>query len=287
MRTCCECGLAQIRGWNLEFVDNLYDYYSGWSNQEVEQAYNEVNAARYRAVLAEFSKKVLGRRLLDVGCGVGHFVQTANESGWQAEGIDLAEGAIDLAAQRELPCRRQDFFSSSLDDLQFDVITMWEFIEHVPSPGRFIARAEELLSPGGIIYLTTPNVHSVTRRLSSQHWPVFHPEHLSYFSPESLARVVSDACELTIFELRSANVSFSPVVRHLGDALSRVRKSDAQGDQTIKKRKKDTTRLSPEQRLRRVIAKSAMLSIAQRTVNRVLSAAHAGDTLVMTLHRPL
>ncbi len=82
-----------------------------------------------------------GRRLLDIGCGKGQFVGVAREVGWDAWGVEFDEGAVETARH----AGSQTVFAGSLDhpDLPavFDVITLWDVIEHLQDPRGVLAQA--------------------------------------------------------------------------------------------------------------------------------------------------
>jgi len=82
---------------------------------------------------------------------------------------------------------------------QYDMVTMWDVIEHVPNPSAYIKRAAELLRPGGVIALATPDVQSIPAKLTGKRWVGYKlsEEHIYYFSKQTL----SDALESAGFEV--------------------------------------------------------------------------------------
>ena len=70
---------------------------------------------------------------------------------------------------------------------------MIDFIEHTPKPREAVARAYDLLAPGGVICLVTPDIHSLTARLAGKRWWHLRPGHLAYFSKRSLAALLAGA----------------------------------------------------------------------------------------------
>jgi SAM-dependent methyltransferase len=84
----------------------------------------------------------------------------------------------------------------------FDLVTLWDVVEHVPDPRALLARVHELLKPGGALVLETQNVDSSFARLLGPKWQHYkHDEHLYHFSPATLRRLLAgagfDVVELT------------------------------------------------------------------------------------------
>ncbi|MBF0289909.1 MAG: class I SAM-dependent methyltransferase [SAR324 cluster bacterium] len=127
-------------------------------------------------------------KLLDVGCAEGLLVKTALARGWDAYGIDISEFAIDEARQ-SLGDRVCVGILESSPFLQgtFDAIFLSDMIEHVHDPQSVLTHVTELLKDQGHLFIETPNVSGMLRKLMGHRWPHYHvPEHLVYFSPKNL-----------------------------------------------------------------------------------------------------
>lgn len=127
-------------------------------------------------------------RLLDIGCGKGHFLAAARELGWEVSGIDSSESAAASARQLYgLQILVGDVADEAIPGAPFDAITMWHVLEHVPDPTLVVARARELLRPGGRLVVSVPNVASLQARVFGRHW--FHLDrqrHVFHFTPRAL-----------------------------------------------------------------------------------------------------
>ncbi len=277
LRRCRRCTHGFLSHQPEHFESERYEYYRSLLTQPRALRQTELNARRYRELLASWGAQVRGRRLLDVGCGDGHLVAVANESGWSARGIDMAEGAIEVARAWGIPCARLDFFDRSLDEERFDVIYMSELVEHVPTPGSFLGRAESLLAPGGLVYLTTPNFDALARRALGGAWANIHFEHLGYFNQRSLETLVNKATHLRI-EVSSRNVALPSIVRGLRARVLPRAGTHGQADAGAAGATRDA-----DQVLRRRIYGSPALLAGMRVANGLASALRLGDTLVATL----
>jgi 2-polyprenyl-3-methyl-5-hydroxy-6-metoxy-1,4-benzoquinol methylase len=135
-----------------------------------------------------------GRRLLDVGCGKGQFVRVAREEGWDAWGVELDEGAC-AYAHRELGLNTVLHGSLGHPDLsgRFDVITLWDVIEHVDDPVGILTDVARHLSDNGVVAIRTANIRSWTFDRHRSRWWAFGSDHRFYFSPQSLAAAMRAA----------------------------------------------------------------------------------------------
>ena len=140
-----------------------------------------------------------GARLLDVGANLGQFVSCANAHGYDAAGIELSPAAVRLAQATlgdsvKVGSIYDDLPFSGSSDGRFDAITMFDVIEHLPDPGLALRRVRALLSPGGRLFLTTPDLGSPYARLMGAHWHHLDLEqHISLFSAANLTRLLAGA----------------------------------------------------------------------------------------------
>jgi 2-polyprenyl-3-methyl-5-hydroxy-6-metoxy-1,4-benzoquinol methylase len=107
--------------------------------------------------------------LLDVGCSTGIFLRAARDAGWQVSGIDVSAGAVYHARN----AHKLDAHVRTLEDCDFspstfDVVTMFDSIEHVPQPVEALRVAHRILKDDGLLVITTPNVDGLFPRLTYQ-----------------------------------------------------------------------------------------------------------------------
>lgn len=204
---CGSCEAIFLGKYSNFFDAKLYDYYADDVGKTKSQIYNPLVNKSYSKVLQLLSAYGNLKSILDVGCGNGGFVDFVMAQGYQIRGIDLSESAVSIARGFNLPVSKTDFFSNELENSSFDCITMFEVIEHVPKTFEFLKRAEQLLRPGGLLYLTTPNFNSVDRKLLGKGWKVFHPEHLTYFTSKSLINSVKENTQFEVLYVETRNIS--------------------------------------------------------------------------------
>jgi 2-polyprenyl-3-methyl-5-hydroxy-6-metoxy-1,4-benzoquinol methylase len=141
-------------------------------------------------------------RYLDVGCSTGFVVEAAQRRGWHAVGVDLNPSAVQFGRDRGLDLRVAAVEDESFEPGSFDAISLFDVLEHLPSPAPIVDRCARLLKRGGILFLYVPNYDSASRLLmqGDAHfiWPTHH---LNYYTPvtirDFLARHSLDTIWLT------------------------------------------------------------------------------------------
>lgn len=135
-------------------------------------------------------------KLLDVGCAAGFFLSEADKNGWAVQGLDVSSFAVQYAKERFGFDVQQGSFTELPYPLgEYDAVTMWDVIEHVPDPKSYIQRAASLLRSGGIFALATPDVDSLPARLTGKRWVGYKlsEEHVYYFSADTLSKMLDEA----------------------------------------------------------------------------------------------
>ena len=281
LHKCLKCGTVFLGGYSDGFVQELYDYYDKYTNLEKEDVFNPITTTRCQELLRWFSRFGTGREVLDVGCGLGQFVEVANRSGWIAEGLEVSKGAVNFARRQGFPVQDQDFLSGEIEPDSFDLVTLFEVIEHVPNPAEFLHRAGEVVRPGGLVYLTTPNFASVDRFLLGEDWKVIGSEHLSYFTPRTLKALVRNTIQFEILHFETRNVSIAALRKLSCDLFSHPTPAvDSHVDLKV-----DCDLERQTQDFRRLMSSSTLIGLAKRFVNGLLNVAGLGVTITMLLRR--
>ncbi|NUQ60887.1 MAG: class I SAM-dependent methyltransferase [Pirellulales bacterium] len=136
-----------------------------------------------------------GGRLLDFGCGAGSFLRRMHEEGWQVTGLDASSAVVERIRNQMGLCA----FAGSLPHPEllpqsFDVITMWQALEHVHRPLDVLRAARQLLAPCGRLVIAVPNLESrAFRRFGPDWFGLDLPRHLIHFTPSTLRRMVEQA----------------------------------------------------------------------------------------------
>lgn len=201
---CCEC-LTQFM--NPQYCDehqsNLYDGYSGITESiEVTNDLIEAHLNCHQLHFNEIEKYVKPSKILAFGCGNGLEIQVARERGWEVEGFDIDEDSIlKLRDRYHSTIHTGNFFNLKLIEKSFDCIYLDQVLEHLKSPGCYLAEFSRLLKPDGILFLASPNIRSISsiwktllgrlglKRRRCKHYDTWH--HLFYFNPKSLSALLT------------------------------------------------------------------------------------------------
>lgn len=149
---------------------------------------------------------------MDVGCGTGEFLGYLQQTrGWNLYGLEPIKAAAQIADERtNLPIINTTFENlSDFDDQTFDVITMWEVIEHLYNPILALKKASTLLKPGGILIMSTPNLSAIDRSIFGKYWAGYDlPRHLFLF-PSSTLESICNSFNLTLIQRICLGGSFT------------------------------------------------------------------------------
>ena len=197
---CKGCGVNQTLP--LPDLAELSQYYPlpYYPTGYVSEKYYQSHIARFQLAKIKIIQAFAQTgRLLDIGCGVGHFIRTALNQGYKAECVEFSETAAAVGRERwNLQIVSGDFLSSQFMPESFDIITLWQVFEHLREPRSVLCKIYKLLKPNGLLVIAVPNFASVQARVFRNRW--YHldvPRHLFHYSPESLVKIL-DTCNLHV-----------------------------------------------------------------------------------------
>ena len=157
--------ILRCRDCNHVFSSFVADpHYDGFWSEGVEGSDHFYwKTARAKMYQDFFRRFLAGRsgRLLDMGCGLGFFLKAmAPYATWDGYGCEISPVAVRYAREtlglNNVICGRLD--EADLPPQFFDIITMWDVIDHIPRPDPVLRRCHALLREGGICFIRTPNV---------------------------------------------------------------------------------------------------------------------------------
>lgn len=193
---CGRCSLVYVNpSLKEDFIRQVYKHQSYTdilaALAEPSDAYRRERFGKERVAIVDRFLPRHGRdglRLLDIGCATGFFVHEAQQAGWVASGIESNPYAAEFARRNGLDVRNETIEETTFAPGTFDVVTLFEVIEHVRRPMDILRKAFALLKPGGMVFLYTPNFESAERMFlgNAAHY-VWGSNHLSYFTADTLA----------------------------------------------------------------------------------------------------
>jgi SAM-dependent methyltransferase len=127
-------------------------------------------------------------RLLDVGCATGIFLQGIRNCGnWEPYGVEINEHAAHIAQEHGLDVRLGTLERAGFADEFFDVVTLWDVLEHLHDPAGSLREIYRILKPDGLVVIRVPNASSWDSRLFGRYWAGLDaPRHLYVFTPKTL-----------------------------------------------------------------------------------------------------
>lgn len=185
---CLDCGLlfqwprpeaAALAGAYAEVVDPLY------------MAEKENRLLTFRGVLRHLGPGA-GRRLLDVGAYCGYFLEAARQGGFRAEGLELSRWAAEHARAQGFQVHAETLEERARSGERYQVLTMWDVVEHFADPRAELRAAFRLLQPGGRLWLSTIDAGSLLARLLGARWPWLMDMHLYYFDRANLSALLEE-----------------------------------------------------------------------------------------------
>jgi 2-polyprenyl-3-methyl-5-hydroxy-6-metoxy-1,4-benzoquinol methylase len=177
------------------------------SPEKLEGDYSDV---RFQRELRLFRSFCPSGSILDVGCSSGAFLYQLNKRhpyDYEICGTDVSGPPLDYAAKMGVPVIKENFPRHSFEK-QFDAVTFWAVMEHLFEPQSFLKKAASVLKPGGLCFILVPNMRSLAVRMLGAKYRYIYPEHLNYFTPETLSKFA--AREFAVRHLKSTH--FNPLV---------------------------------------------------------------------------
>jgi cyclopropane fatty-acyl-phospholipid synthase-like methyltransferase len=158
------------------------------------------------------------RRLFEIGCAYGIFLDLARDRFESVSGIDISTDAVSYAREHfGVDARAGDLLQMTPDRAGYDTVCLWDTVEHLAHPDRYIQRIAEHMPAGAVLALTTGDISSLNARLRRERWRLIHPPtHLHYFSRRSMERM------LDRFGFEVVHVEHSGNSRRLGSIIDGV-----------------------------------------------------------------
>jgi len=181
-----------------EEITALYSeqYYKAWgiSGPSENDVSKQMKIDTFQLRLNQIQKHVKSGKVLDIGCATGFFLEAAQSRGFDPYGIEFSEYSSKFAKKK---FGENAIFNGKLEDCDFpeamfDVITMFDLIEHVRVPTDILAKAAKLLKPDGIIMITTPHSKSRSNKMMGTRWTHYKKEHFFYFDKTSLDYIAKE-----------------------------------------------------------------------------------------------
>lgn len=194
----------------------LTDYYSknffhdsgskhGFSNYETESKNLQKTFKQHIEILRKYQNN---GNLLDIGCATGTFMEEAVKY-WQVYGVEISSYASGVAKQKKLKVFTGKLEESPYKKQKFNIVTLWDTIEHLPDPLATMGLIFQMTEPDGIIALTTGDIGSRLSKVSGRFWHLYNiPQHLSFFNRKTITHLLSKS-GFKVKEITYPDVNFT------------------------------------------------------------------------------
>ena len=188
---CRNCHLVYMNP--IEKVSKTNEYYHNAKNSHaptIRDSYLRTAKSQMNLI----RKHANGTNLLDIGCAHGFFLFAAAQAGYKTKGIEISQDAA-AYAKREfgLNVEAKAFEDLRFPENHFDVVTLWQVLEHVPYPLAVLREVHRILKPKGLVAVSTPNIEGTPSRLLKKKWWDIKRLHVNQFSTDTLADIVRSA----------------------------------------------------------------------------------------------
>jgi 2-polyprenyl-3-methyl-5-hydroxy-6-metoxy-1,4-benzoquinol methylase len=254
---CADCNFIFSR--KIPTNEELNNYYE---NYGVNQYISPLTIKRYNELLDKFEKFRKTNKILDVGCGIGHFLEEAKKRGWEVYGTELSEKQAEITSSKGIKTFKGVLSAEDFSIQMFDVVTSFEVIEHINNPIQELKILNRIVRNGGVVYITTPNFNSLLRfKLKAAYNIITYPEHLSYYTTKTLEKVFNKS-------------GFKKVkIETTGISVTRFKTSNGTSNQKI------ISFHSDDEKIRQKIDAKLYLKFFKKIINNSLTLLGKGDTI--------
>ncbi len=182
---CAVCGLVYV---NPRLVDHLDGQVCSGTAEMGDESLSSAQINRLLTELKRLEKFRSANKILEIGPGKGWFLEQALKLGWEVWAVEVNTKALirlqKIGVRRVLSVSAESF---QVPEGHFDVIRMWDVIEHLPSPMSALRLSHRALRNGGLIRLSTTNFASLSRMVNGPEWVYINgADHITLFEPETI-----------------------------------------------------------------------------------------------------
>lgn len=211
---CKNCSMVYASPIEEQFITgDFYDQLANPFYLSPDKLQSDYAPVRFDRELKLFRRFCPSGSVLDVGCSTGAFLyQLQHRFGkaYQTLGIDVSGPAVDHAEQRGVPVLREPYLTANFNGRQFSAVTFWAVIEHLANPRNFLLKTASILEPNGFCFVLVPNFRSLAVRILGPKYRYIFPQHVNYFTLQTLERLVATQGDFKI--VHRCSTHFNPLV---------------------------------------------------------------------------
>ena len=189
--TCNTCSFHFIPPYYRKKIE-----YTQYKNADVTAAVragnNWIKIQRHKLRFKFIQKFIKSGKLFDLGAGWGHFMLAGKELGYDVYGVEISEQPfLYCVNDLKLPVDHIDFFEMD-ESKKFDLITMWDVLEHIDKANDFLAKCSKLTKPGGYLFLQVPQIDSYFAERHKDNWKMMGLDHVNYFGKDTIRKILAN-----------------------------------------------------------------------------------------------
>jgi 2-polyprenyl-3-methyl-5-hydroxy-6-metoxy-1,4-benzoquinol methylase len=138
-----------------------------------------------------------GGSILDIGTAGGAFLEAANKYGYNAVGLEPSKYLVEQGKKRGLNILQGTIDTNTLEPCSFDMVCLWDVIEHLTDPRQALEKIRSLLKPDGTLLINFPDIGTWQAKLAGKRFWWILSVHLHHFTRDTITKI----CECTGFEV--------------------------------------------------------------------------------------
>lgn len=254
---CSSCGFVFCK--RIPTDEELIKYYEGYGRNDY---LSPLTIKRYNELLDNFEPYRKTNNILDVGCGIGYFLEVAKQRGWNVYGTEYTDAAIEICEAKGIQMKKGILDALDYEKIEFDIVTSFEVIEHIYNPIDELKNIQKVLRKDGVFYFTTPNFNAIERFLLGASYPeICYPEHLSYYTKTTVHKLL-EANDLEKKYLITSGISITAIRNHFS-----------------KKKEKSISNTSTDDIIRTALEVGSGMQWVKFVVNKFLDTLGIGNSL--------
>ncbi len=187
---CLNCDFVFIPSYYRQQI-NYVEYKNEDSLKAVIEGNDWLKIQRHKLRYKTIQKYCSKGKLFDLGVGWGHFLETGRLLGYEVAGIEMAKIPFTYAKDYlKLPVECVDFFDYNQKNNYYDIITMWDVLEHIDNCDKAIEKCALMLKQGGFIVLQVPQIDSYIAKKQKESWQAMGLDHVNYFSKKTITNLL-------------------------------------------------------------------------------------------------
>ena len=246
--------------------------------REVARANLWIKMQRHRLRFRLIRKYRKAGALYDIGCGFGHFLLTGKELGYSVKGVEMSRANIAFVRDELGIDVEENNFLNVREDKEYDIMTLWDVLEHIDDGDHIVQKAFRMLKAGGYLFIQVPQIDSVLARLLKEKWSMLSLDHVNYFSKKTMARLLSQ--HGFVVKRMKSSIELKHILLYVVLPFLK-RKQKRKEDWTVSERQRAFNRLTD----RPVWIQKCMI-VFHNAIYTTLSALSIGEEMVVVAQKP-